>query len=218
MNIKDRARKIMQVLSESYPDAPYTYLNYNNEYQLLIATILSASTTDACVNRVIPILFERYPGPQDLMMANIRDIIDVIRPCGTYNRKAHYIRESARLIVERFAGRIPCNMKDLISLPGVNRKTANVVLSVAFRVNEGVVVDTHVMRVTQRIGFTDEMKSRDKVERILMQVIPRPQWYEYSRLIGTHGRRTCKARRPQCSTCSISYVCRYYATHQPIHT
>lgn len=197
-------------LKRSYPDAPFTYLNYRDEYELLIATILSASTTDACVNRVTPILFKKYPKPTDLMIASVEEIKEIIRSCGTYNRKSHYIQEAARLIVERFAGKIPTNMRDLISLPGVNRKTANVVLSVAFGINEGIVVDTHVMRVTQRIGLTDEMKNRNRVERDLMQVIPRSQWYEYSRFIGTHGRRICKSRKPQCKVCSVSHICRSY--------
>jgi len=141
------------------------------------------------------------------MRASLEDIIGIIRPCGTYNRKSAYIRDSARLISENFGGKVPKSMEDLVALPGVSRKTANVVLSVVFKIKEGVVVDTHVMRVTQRLGLTQHQKNREKAERDLMALLPQEQWYEYAKLIGAHGRRTCNARKPECDACAVKNFC-----------
>ena len=204
---KQRVQRILKELSRAYPDAPETYLNHSNAFEMLIATILSANTADACVNTITPELFRHYPDAEHLMRASLEDIIVIIRPCGTYNRKSSYIRESARLIVENFGGKVPKSMEDLVTLPGVSRKTANVVLSVVFKINEGVVVDTHVMRVTQRLGLSQQEKNREKAERDLMSLLPREQWYEYAKLIGAHGRRTCNARKPECDACAVKNLC-----------
>ncbi|MFX0108441.1 MAG: endonuclease III domain-containing protein [Candidatus Hodarchaeota archaeon] len=204
---KGRACKIIELLDSAYPDAPMTYLNHRNAFEMLIATILSANTTDACVNKVSPELFKRYPNARSLMTANIESLVDIIRPCGSYNKKSVYIRDTAGLLVEKFSENVPQTMKELVTLPGVNRKTANVVLSVVFKINEGVVVDTHVMRVTQRLGFTHQKTNREKVEKELKTLLLRHQWYEYARLIGAHGRRTCSARRPRCPDCAINHLC-----------
>ena len=206
-NDKQRAQEILKQLNRAYPDAPETYLDHSNAFEMLIATILSANTADACVNTITPELFRQYPDVKRLMRASLEDIIGIIRPCGTYNRKSSYIRDSARLIVENFGGKVPKSMEDLITLPGVSRKTANVVLSVVFKIREGVVVDTHVMRVTQRLGLTQHQKNREKAERDLMALLPRGQWYEYAKLIGAHGRRTCNARKPECDACAIKDLC-----------
>ena len=204
---KQRVQGILKQLNRAYPDAPETYLNHSNAFEMLIATILSAHTADACVNTITPELFRQYPDAEHLMMASLEDIIGIIRPCGTYNRKSSYIRDSARLIVENFEGKVPKSMEDLVTLSGVSRKTANVVLSVVFMINDGVVVDTHVMRVTQRLGLTQQQKNREKAERDLMALLPREQWYEYAKLIGAHGRRTCNAWKPECDACTVKDLC-----------
>jgi len=204
---KQRVQGILKQLNRAYPDAPETYLNHSNAFEMLIATILSAHTADACVNTITPELFHRFPDAEHLMRASLEDIIGIIRPCGTYNRKSSYIRDSARLIAESFGGKVPKSMEDLVTLPGVSRKTANVVLSVVFMINDGVVVDTHVMRVTQRLGLTQQQKNREKAERDLMALLPREQWYEYAKLIGAHGRRTCNARKPECDACAVKDLC-----------
>lgn len=204
---KQRVQEILKQLRKAYPDAPETYLNHGNAFEMLIATILSANTADACVNTITPELFHRYPDAEHLMRASLEDIIGIIRPCGTYNRKSSYIRDSARLISENFGGKVPKSMEDLVALPGVSRKTANVVLSVVFKIKEGVVVDTHVMRVTQRLGLTQHQKNREKAERDLMALLPQEQWYEYAKLIGAHGRRTCNARKPECDACAVKNFC-----------
>lgn len=207
MTEKDRIQTLVQILEVTYPDAPATYLNHRNAFEMLIATILSAHTADACVNTITPKLFKVYPNPESMMKADINDLIELIRPCGTYNRKAAYIRDTAAIIVERFSGKVPRTLGELVELSGVSRKTANVVLSVVFGINEGVVVDTHVMRVTQKLGLTEEKKNRTKTERDLMELLPQEQWYDYARLIGAHGRRTCIARRPKCPDCTINHIC-----------
>ncbi|TXT54123.1 MAG: Endonuclease III [Candidatus Thorarchaeota archaeon] len=206
MDDEKRVQKVIQILDSTYPDAPKTYLRWDNPYQLTIATILSAHTADACVNKITPKLFERYPTPKDLMNASKNDVIELIRPCGTYNRKSEYIISSAKTIVEEFNGEIPRNMTDLVKLKGVSRKTANVVLSVAFDIQEGIVVDTHVKRVSQRLGFTQE-KYPKKIEQDLMDLIAKNQWYEYARLMGAHGRQTCHARSPDCKNCTVNHLC-----------
>jgi endonuclease-3 len=207
MTEKDRIQRIIKILEATYPDAPVTYLNYRNAFEMLIATILSAHTADACVNTITPKLFKMYPNPESMMKADINNLIEIIRPCGTYNRKAAYLRDTAAMIVEQFSGEVPRTLDELVELSGVSRKTANVVLSVVFGINEGVVVDTHVMRVTQKLGLTKEEKNRTKAERGLMDLLPQEQWYDYARLVGAHGRRTCVARRPKCPDCTLNHLC-----------
>jgi endonuclease-3 len=139
--------------------------------------------------------------------AEIEDLIELIRQCGTYNKKSVFIRDSAKILEERYSGKVPKTMDELVELPGVSRKTANVVLSVVFGINEGIVVDTHVMRVSQRLELTKEMKNRVRAEKNLMEILPQEQWYEYARLIGAHGRRICNARKPKCRDCAVNRIC-----------
>ncbi|NHJ14110.1 MAG: endonuclease III [Candidatus Thorarchaeota archaeon] len=207
MEDKERIRKVLALLGDAYPDAPLTYLNHTNPFEMVIATLLSAHTTDACVNSITPSLFERYPTPEAMAKAPIESLKEIIRSCGTYNRKSAYIRDAAKLLVNNFNGKVPKTLEELVQLPGVNRKTANVVLSVVFGKNEGVVVDTHVLRVTQRLEFTKQKSNREKVEKELMDLLPQDLWYEYARLIGAHGRRTCSARTPNCPTCAVKKIC-----------
>ena len=203
---RERALKIIKNLERAYPDAPETYLRYNNPFQLLIATILSAHTTDKSVNLVTPTLFSRFPDASALAEASIDEIREIIRTVGTYNRKAIYVKETAMTIVGRFGGKVPTTMRELVTLKGVSRKTANVVLSTAFGINEGIVVDTHILRVTRRLGLSEEVTPK-KVEQDLMDILPHPTWHKYARLVGAHGRRTCNARRPKCETCSVKDLC-----------
>lgn len=205
---KGRAKRIIEILQETYPDAPKTYLDWSTPFELTIATILSANTTDVSVNNVTPDLFEKYPNPETMKDADIEELKDIIRSVGLYNRKSDYIRESARTIVEEFDGEVPSNMKDLTKLKGASRKTANVILSTAFDKRAGVVVDTHVMRVTKRLGLTNE-KKRDKIEKDLMDLLPQEMWDEYARVIGAHGRQICKSRNPKCSECPVNELCPY---------
>ncbi|MFW9845268.1 MAG: endonuclease III domain-containing protein [Candidatus Thorarchaeota archaeon] len=206
-NNRKRAKKVIRILDKAYADAPMTYLVHNNPFEMLIATILSANTADICINQITPALFEKYPDAHSMANARIENLIDLIRLCGTYNKKSVFIRNTARMIVDRHSGRVPMTMNELIEFPGVSRKTANVVLSVVYGINEGVVVDTHVMRVTRRLGLTEEEKNRVRAERNLMELLPQDQWYEYARLIGAHGRRTCSARKPRCDECSVKGLC-----------
>ncbi|MEM2143507.1 MAG: endonuclease III [Candidatus Thorarchaeota archaeon] len=206
MTPAERAIRVLQLLSEAYPDAPPTYLSFHNPFEMMISTILSAHTTDRCVNSVTPRLFSRYPDAKSLADADPVDVAQIIRPCGTYNKKAEYICGASRMLMERFGGEVPRSLRELVLLPGISRKTANVVLSVAFGINEGVVVDTHVMRVSQRLALSTK-RSPEKIERDLMDLIPRESWGDYSRLVGAHGRRTCTARSPRCSSCVLLALC-----------
>jgi len=206
MDDGQRAKRILVELAHTHTDAPSTYLDSHNPFEMTIATILSAHTTDRCVNLVTPKLFKRYPDAASLAEAPLSEIIGIIRPCGTYNRKAEFVRKTASELAERFSGRVPSTMTELVTLPGISRKTANVILSVAYGVNEGVVVDTHIMRVTQRLVLSKQ-KTPQKVETDLMELLPRESWGEYARLIGAHGRRVCSARAPKCVSCVINSLC-----------
>jgi endonuclease-3 len=207
MSLSKKAVKIVKILDKTYPDAPKTYLNYQNPFEMLIATILSARATDAGVNKITPVLFKRYPIPKKMAKANLDEIVQIIRPLGAFNKKAGYITGTSRLLVERFDSNVPEAMDDLISFPGVSRKTANVVLSVVFGLSEGVVVDTHIMRVTIRLGLSEHDKKPQKIEKDLMELLPNELWNDYARLIGAHGRQTCKSRRPNCIDCSLNKLC-----------
>ena len=201
-----KALRIIRLLTKMYPTAPKTYLNYNNPFEMLIATILSARAPDAAVNMVTPELFRRYPTPKKLSMADLEDIREIIKPCGAHLKKSQYIRDTAKLLVENFSGKVPKTLEELITLKGVARKSANVVLSVVFNITEGVIVDTHIHRVTNRLGLSEE-KTPPKIEKDLMRILPRKDWSDYARLIGAHGRQTCKPHRPRCEVCLLKRIC-----------
>jgi endonuclease-3 len=206
-NEEKRALEVLRKLGKAYPDAPRTYLNYKNPFEITIATILSARATDTGVNKVTPELFAKYPTPEELAAANTEDVVMIIRSTGAYNRKTEYIINTARMILNDFGGKVPETQEELVTLPGVSRKTANVVLQVAYEIAEGVVMDTHIMRVSHRLGFTEHEKKPEKSEKDIMQLVPKDKWISYARLIGTHGRRTCKARKPMCSECAVNNLC-----------
>jgi endonuclease-3 len=202
---RERAAEIVRRLRERHPDARCS-LDHRNAYELLTATILSAQCTDERVNRVTPALFARYPAPVDLAGARQNELEEMIKSTGFFRNKARSLLGMAGALVDRHQGRVPDAMKDLVDLPGVGRKTANVVLGNAFGMNEGVVVDTHVTRVAGRLALT---KQRDpvKIEQDLIAVVPREDWTDLSHLFIYHGRATCKAPTPLCERCVLVDLC-----------
>ncbi|MDY7081206.1 MAG: endonuclease III [Halobacteria archaeon] len=202
---EERAAEIVERLKDEYPEADTT-LDFETPYQLLVATILSAQCTDERVNKVTPELFEEFSTAEDMAEADIERIKDIIRSTGFYNSKAEYIKDGAEIIVEEFDGELPRKMSDMTKLPGVGRKTANVVLSNAFAVDEGIAVDTHVQRLSQRLELTDN-ESPEAIEDDLMEIIPEEDWRLVSHLLIYHGRAVCGARSPDCANCVIEDMC-----------
>ena len=192
-------------LKAEYPDAR-TELDWKNPLELLVATMLSAQTTDVQVNRVTQTLFAKYRTAEDYAQADPSELEEDVRPTGFYRNKARSLRNMAGALVEEHGGEVPATMQELVTLPGVGRKTANVVLGNAFGVDEGIVVDTHVRRVSGRLGLTDN-KDPVKIEQDLMQVVPEEDWTVFSHLLILHGRRTCKARKPECPNCTLNDIC-----------
>ena len=203
--LADRAAFVYDLLAEEYPDA-HCELDYQNAYQLAVATILSAQTTDVRVNMVTPTLFDRYPAASDLAAAPQEDVEEIVRSTGFFRNKAKNIIGFARAVMERHEGEVPRTLDQLAALPGVGRKTANVILGNAFGVEEGVVVDTHVKRLSARLGFTRH-EDPVKVERDLVDLFPRERWTMLSHLLIWHGRRVCEARKPRCEECAVSRLC-----------
>ncbi len=201
-----RVQEILRSLEKDYPDAKIA-LEYGNPLELLVATILSAQCTDERVNIVTRDLFRKYRSAGDYANARPEELENDIRSTGFFRNKAKSIRGACRLIVEKFGGRVPDTMEDLLELPGVARKTANVVLGAAFGKAEGIVVDTHVQRVARRLELTRE-EDPQKIELDLMRMIPRDRWIAFSHQMILHGRRICKARNPLCPMCSVEKICR----------
>jgi endonuclease-3 len=201
----ERARRILDILEKSHPEARCA-LDYRSPFQLAVATILSAQCTDERVNQVTPRLFERYPDARTLAAAPLADVEEIVRSTGFFRAKARSITGFARGLVERHGGEVPRTMEALVPLPGVGRKTANVVLGHAFDVNEGIAVDTHVLRVTNRLGLArgDDPLA---VEACLMKLIPRERWTRTTDLVIFHGRKVCDARRPACGVCPLFAEC-----------
>ena len=200
-----RVRAILEKLDEAYPAATCA-LKHENPFQLLVATILSAQCTDQRVNMVTPALFAKYPTPKDLACANPRELEDEIRTTGFFRNKTKSLIGASKRISEEFGGKVPQTMDELLSLPGVARKTANVVLGTGFQVASGVVVDTHVQRVTKRLDLTKNTDPK-KIEQDLMRVIPQERWILFSHQVIWHGRRVCQARRPRCIECNLERIC-----------
>jgi endonuclease-3 len=192
-------------LKAEYPDAR-TELDWSNPLELLVATILSAQTTDVQVNKVTERLFTKYRTAEDYADAPSHVLEEDIRPTGFYRNKARSLRGMASALVEKHGGEVPRTMSELVALPGVGRKTANVVLGNAFTTNEGIVVDTHVRRVSGRLGFT-ESSDPVKIEQELMRLVEEGDWTIFSHLLILHGRRTCKARKPDCPNCTLNDIC-----------
>ena len=201
----DRVQRITAALKRAYPDA-HCELNFRNPLELLIATILSAQSNDKQVNVVTESLFQKYRSAADYANAAIPQLEKDISRIGLFRNKAKNIKACCQLLVEKFSGEVPRTMEDLTSLPGVGRKTANVVLGNAFNLQEGVVVDTHVARLSARLGFTRETQP-EKIEADLMKLVPQEDWAIFSHWIIWHGRRRCFARSPQCLTCEVREDC-----------
>jgi len=206
---RKRAKKIITGLRKLYPEAD-TALSHRDPFQLLIATILSAQSTDETVNKVTPVLFKQYKTPKALANAPRESIEEIIHSSGFFRQKAKSIQGASKAIVQEFGGKVPDNMGDLLTLPGVARKTANVVLGSGFGKNEGVVVDTHIGRLATRLCLTWSSKnSKDavKIERDLMEIIPSKDWTFIGHALIWHGRRVCTARKPDCENCTLARLC-----------
>ena len=203
---RERAREILRRLKREYPDAR-VMLTHDDPWQLLVATILSAQCTDAKVNEVTPGLFARFPSPEKLARANIRTLQKMIRPTGFFRNKSKSVKESSRAIVERFGGKVPRTMAEMLTLPGVARKTANVVLGSALGVPSGVVVDTHNIRLSNRLGFVDTTDPL-KIERFWLAAADRKDWPVVGHLLYCHGQRVCPAKKPRHGECVVRDLCR----------
>ena len=202
---RERAAEIVRRLRHAYPGARCS-LDHRNAWQLLVATILSAQCTDERVNQVTPALFRRYPAPADLAAARTEDIEELIRSTGFFRNKTKSLLGMANAVVDRHGGRIPSTMDALVALPGVGRKTANVVLGNAFGLNEGVVVDTHVRRLSGRLGLSIH-DDPARIEQDLMKLVERDDWTDLSHLFIHHGRAVCRAPTPRCADCSLADIC-----------
>jgi endonuclease-3 len=203
---RERAQRVWDLLREEYPDA-HCELDFQNPFQLSVATILSAQTTDERVNMVTPELFEAFPDAEALAGAPKEEVEEIVRSTGFFRNKARNVIGFAEGVVEEHGGEVPRSMEALRALPGVGRKTANVILGNAFGIDEGVVVDTHVKRLSNRLGFTSEKKNAEKIERHLMELFPRDRWTLLSHLLIWHGRRICDARKPACEACVVAHLC-----------
>jgi endonuclease III len=202
---KQRALEILHRLNHLYPDATCS-LNYSTPVQLLVATILSAQCTDERVNLVTPVLFSRFPDAASLANADLEELENLVRSTGFYRNKSKNIQAACRMIVTEFGSVVPNQMEHLLKLPGVARKTANVVLAHAYGINAGVTVDTHVMRLSQRLGLT-KYSEPIKIEQDLMKLLPQSDWENWSIRLIYHGRAICKARSPACNACQLADLC-----------
>lgn len=197
--------KIVEILEKTYPDA-HIALDFKTPFQLLVSVILSAQCTDVRVNLVTPRLFERFPDAKNMAEAPVEELEDLVRSTGFFRNKAKNIKAASRMITDQFGGELPCTMKEMLKLPGVARKTANIVLTQAFGVVEGIAVDTHVKRLSSRLGFSTE-KTPEKIEKDLMELIPFEKWGKISYILIEHGRKVCNARRPMCGECRVREYC-----------
>jgi endonuclease III len=202
---RQRARKIIGLLKREYSDARCS-LNYTSPLELLVATILSAQCTDERVNIVTAALFRKYRKPEDYASVEAAELEADIRSTGFFRNKAKAIQGACRMIIERYEGDVPRSPEELLELPGVARKTANVVLGNAFGITSGIVVDTHVARLSQRLGLSAH-EQPEKIERDLMELVPRRDWVVFAHLLIAHGRRVCKARKPLCAECVAELLC-----------
>jgi endonuclease-3 len=202
----ERVDAILKGLDEAYPDAVCA-LDHRTPWELLVATILSAQCTDVRVNMVTPELFRRFPTPQAMAKASLPELEELIRTTGFFRNKAKSIQGAAKKIVGQFGGEVPQTLAELITIPGAARKTANVVLGVSFGTAEGVVVDTHVFRISRRLELA-KGDTAEKVEQELMKVLPRDRWISFSHQVIHHGRKVCMARNPKCRECNLEALCR----------
>jgi len=209
--LEERAPEAIRLLKEAYPDATVA-LRFSDPLECLVAVILSAQSTDKKVNEVTETLFRKYRTPEDYLRVPEAELAADLKPTGFFNQKTRAVRAACRMIVEKFGGRVPDSIADLVKLPGVARKTANIVLGNAYPEklrtdpDVGVAVDTHVRRVSQRLGFT-EQKDPNKIERDLMRILPREDWFGFTYVLIDHGRAICKAPTPRCEECPVNHLC-----------
>lgn len=205
---KKELSNIIKILKNTYPDAKCS-LNFSNPFELVVAVILSAQCTDERVNLVTPTLFSKYSTPNDFANIDIQELENYIHSCGFYKNKAKNIKLTAQKIVSDFNGIVPQTMEELLKLPGVGRKTANVILLEVFGIANGIAVDTHVKRLSNRIGFSLE-SAPEKIEQDLIKIFPKEHFKEINHLLIYHGRNICNSRNPKCDTCQIKMYCNYY--------
>jgi endonuclease III len=205
LETKQRATKIIELLEKQFPDAK-TALNYANPLEILVATMLSAQTTDERVNIVTQSLFKKYHKPEDYANVDIKELEQDIRSTGFYHNKARNLKKCCQLLVEKYNSQVPKTMEEMLELPGVARKTANIVLYNAYGVTSGIAVDTHVRRLSQRLGLT-EHDDPAKIEQDLMQITPNEKWMKLTDLLIYHGRQVCIARKPKCEICVLNKIC-----------
>ena len=205
MTKQEKVLAIINRLYKVYPK-PYLELDFKNPFELLIATVLAAQATDVSVNLVTPALFKKYPNPKALAKASVEEIDGYIKTIHFHRNKAHLIKSASSMLVTEFGGKVPDNMKDLDSLPGVARKTANVMLNVAFRKPEGIPVDTHMIRMSNRLGLTSS-KDPVQIEKDLMEIVPKKYWIDYPLMMILHGRHFCTARPHTCANCPLENLC-----------
>jgi endonuclease-3 len=203
--IEQRAPEIIKILSNAYPEA-HVALRFSTPLEMLVATILSAQCTDEKVNEVTAVLFQKYRTPEDYLRVPEDELKADIKPTGFFNQKAISIRAACQRMVEEYGGEVPDTMEDLITLRGVARKTANIVLGNAFGKVEGIAVDTHVKRLANRLGFSQQ-SDPDKIEQDLMRLIPRERWFGFTYVLIDHGRAICQAKVPKCGECPVHHLC-----------
>ena len=212
---------IIELLKKAYPDAKCS-LNFNTPFEMLIAVILSAQCTDDRVNKTTPNIFKKYNTPKDFANMDISLLENLIHPCGFYKNKAKNIKATSQILVEKYNSQVPQTMEELLTLPGVGRKTANVVMLEAFNNPQGIAVDTHCRRIANRIGLSKE-KEPEKIEQDLLKIFPKKYYYDLNHVLIWHGRKTCNSRKPKCEECPISQYCKWFLTfvhkqHKNKHT
>ena len=199
---------IIKKLKEAYPDATCS-LDFKTPFQMLVAVALSAQCTDERVNKTTPNLFEKYSTPEDICNMKLEELERIIHPCGFYKNKAKNIKAMAKEIIEKYEGKVPQTMEELINLPGVGRKSANVVMLEAFNNPQGIAIDTHAKRIANRVGLSNQTDP-SKIEQDILKLIPKEYYKDVNHLLVWHGRKTCDARKPKCSECVIKTYCNYY--------
>ena len=208
MKTKKDVVRIIEILKEFYPDATCS-LDFKNPFEMTISVMLAAQCTDERVNKTTPELFAKYPSPELMAKADIKDLEKIVHPCGFYKNKAKNMKACSQMILDKFAGEVPDNMEDLQSLPGVGRKSANVIMLEAFHNPQGIAVDTHAKRISNRIGFSKQVEP-EKVEQDLLKQIPKEYYYDVNHLLVWHGRAICDSRKPKCEECPVKTYCDEY--------
>ena len=208
MRTPEQVLEIVRLLEEEYPDAECS-LDYKKDYELLFSVRLAAQCTDARVNMITPALFERFPTLEAFANAEVEEVEEYVHSCGFYRAKARDIVASARMLIENYNGRVPDTMEELLKLPGVGRKTANLILGDVYHIPGSTVVDTHCIRISNRLGLVDNLKEPEKIERELRKILPPEKSSDFCHRIVLHGRAVCDARKPDCENCRLKSVCQY---------